>query len=218
MNTMFVFAIGPRLARTLALNLALLVSASLPASAGLIFNFSDNGNGTTLVTGSGSALFAGSAAAQGLHRTFIGWDDHTTTGPLIADSAVTTFSPANLGGGFQSYSATLGGSALNLNGVNLDTTQGIWLDGAGASYPFFVLAFSGELPQSGAVSASGTATVNVPFSVLPYASGSSVDIKGDGSVLFTFGPASVPDLASTAFLMVLAAPGLAVLRRLNRRS
>jgi hypothetical protein len=60
--------------------------------------------------------------------------------------------------------------------------------------------------------------VDIPFSVLPYSTGSSVDIKGDGSVRFTFGPTSVPDFASTAFLLVLAAPGLAALRRLNRRS
>ena len=196
-----------------ALLIVALALVSSPASATMVFTFSDNGGGTTLVTGSGSADVTGGTPAVSGDATRLGWDNFSPVGvnnstSLIADSDFFTFNFPPFGGVFRNVSATLGATPLNVDGVNLGTSTGLGIDGTDAAFPFFALFFPGGLPQTGVVSASGSAVLNIAFSNLPYGVGQSVDLQNNGDVEFQF----VPE-PHTALFLGTGLLGLAAFRR-----
>lgn len=195
------------------LTVIILTSVGIAGSlqAGMVFSFSDNGSGTTLLTASGDVFLLGEVPGVSAEAFSIGWDNLGSSGndstSLVADSDFFSFNEPNVGGVFSSYGITQGATPLNVNGVNLSSLD---LDGTAASFPYFVLWFEDVLPQSGSVSAAGSAVVNFDFANLPYSVGDSIDLQGNGEVVFEF--VAIPEPAS-AGLMVLISGGIYFTRR-----
>jgi hypothetical protein len=178
---------------------------------GLVFSFSDTGSGTTLLTASGTADITGGLAGTIPESYSIGWDNLGGSGndstSLVADSDFFSFNEPNVSGVFNSYGITQGSTPLNVNGVNLESLD---LDGTGATLPYFVLWFESALPQTGIVSATGSAVLNFDFANLPYTVGDSIDLQANGDVTFEF--VAIPEPASIG-LIGLVSGGIYFSRR-----
>ena len=211
-------------AKSKFLSLAFVASAliSSPVSATLMFNFSDNGGTTTLVTASGSADLTGGTPAAGARLRLVGWDDLAPAGDnstsLVADSDFFTFNVPNIGGGHHTFSA-IGVPTLTVGGVSIrGDNQALRLDGSGAAFPFFALDFVADLPQTGVVSAIGNVVIDIDFAILPYASGTSIDLQGNGDVVFQFGTVSSVPEPGIVPLFIASLALFPVLRRLRQNA
>lgn len=183
--------------------------------AQMTFAFSDNGSNTTLITASGSADLTGGSPAIVDFSDLIGWDDYGNVGPdestvLISDSSFYTYENPSIGGGFTQF--TVLGGDLTVDGVALEFLK---MDGTNSSsaYPFFALTFVSVLPQSGTVSASGSAVVNFDFLNLPYF-GQSVNLQGTEGVIFEF--AAIPEPTTVSLLGLSALAGVMLKRHRTR--
>lgn len=185
------------------------------ASAGLLFNFSDNGGNTTLLTASGTLDLTGSTSAgTTTWNRFIGWDDNLgyNTG-LVADSGSFLFNnPAPSISGFNSYNS-IGTNTLSVGGNLLTQSSSLWMDGNVSSFSqFFALDFGIPLAQTGIVQATGSAVLNFSFDDLPYDAVTSLDLMQDQSVIFQFGAVAVAEPSIIA-LFGLGIFGLGLSRR-----
>ena len=186
--------------------------------AQMTFVFSDTGSNTTLITASGSADLTGTTAASGNNQNWVGWDNFSSAPPandstsLWADSDFFSFNTNKLSG-FNSFEATLGSIPLNINGVPV---VDLAMDGP-ASTPFFSLFFDqfvGLLPQTGIVTAEGSAVFGINFADLPYAAGNSIDLQGNGDVVFEF--AAIPEPTTVSLLGLSALAGVMLKRHRSR--
>ena len=183
--------------------------------AQMTFAFSDNGSGTTLITASGSTTLTGNGAFTPGSERLIGWDNTGSAGTnnsfaLLADSGFFTFNEPNIGGGFAQFAVSNGD--LTVDGVALEFLE---MDGTNSSsaYPYFALGFTNSLPQTGSVTASGSAVVDFNFLGLPYF-GQTIDLQNKGEVLFEF--AAIPEPTTVSLLGLSALAGVMLKRHRTR--